>query len=1009
MLMRPVALPGPVVVVPARSLDGVLGRLRRDHPGLPDCVEDLTEDFRERAEVPAVLAARDGRGGGRELLLYGRGFLAVLVPDAGTGTGPGSSTGTGAGARAGTGRCYRMRTVRPLRFKDHHRLAQGCLLLGPTGWSSRCTAGALPEGADTHWEVLTAQWELLRKEVAHGRGASEPGARERRLLDELDRAVDKEFAIQREQARAVPPLPYRAVVPAAGRRLTSRSVHTFDLHGRRTPGLEEVVQVRGLPELRGQVVSVDDAAARVTVAFDRAVDWRHLPRQGELERVANRTAHTRRTDALAALRDGTARNPLLLPVLAGTRPPRAGRVHGTPVERLDDWQRAAFATALATRDLSVVVGPPGTGKTRVVTEVVRAVVREGGRSARVLVTAHSNAAVDNVLSRLPEDLVVVRVGHEDRVSDAARPLLLQTRATALRQGVLDRVGVRLRSHDGGGRAADWVKALEDALDRLAAAVGRQETARAALRQAVRSVAGPAQDRVDRLAARLGRARRRQARLARRRTGLRHRRDRWRAAGHHPVTGLPRRLLLWCCASLLARAEAALSAQDGVTARAEQVRREAETALDAATRDHPAVRREHALLREAARECRETREAAFEAALHCRRLLAPVAEGPPLTEPSREGPEPPDDRPLAAFADWARQAAPLLAARRELLSQWHDDVSAATDQLQAELIRYAHVVGATSTGSAGPALLTGVEFDLAVVDEAGQITTADALVPLVRARRAVLVGDHRQLPPFRDEEVLRWARDHAGQEAAELIGRSVLELAQERLPEHAVARLWEQRRMPREVADFCSRAFYGGRLVTPAGRRAVPSRLFRSPLVLVDTSDLPVGDRAESRPPRSAVDGTRGFVNTAEAELLAGLAEHCAEHDEEWAVIVPYRAQAALVRSLLALPAAGRGDVATVDSFQGGERDVVLYGFTRSNPEGAVGFLDELRRANVAFTRARRQLVLVGDLATLTRARDTAFRALARDLHRHVAEQGQILPYRELRTLLRQRRDRGAGR
>ena len=1009
MLMRPVDLPGPLVVVPAHSLDGVLSRLRRDHPGLPDSVEGLTADFSERGEIPAVLAAREGHGEEPGLLLYGRGFLALLVPD--------GSAGTGTAAR-----CYRMRTVRPLRFKDHHRLAQGCLLLRPAGWSARYTTAALPDGADTHWDVLTAQWELLRKEVAHGKRdsrpgerasghgkrTSAPGEREQGLLRELDRVVDKEFAIQREQARAMPPFPYRAVVPAADRRLTSRSVHTFALHGRRTPAAEEVLQVRGQRDLRGQVVSVDDATARVTLAFDRAVDWRHLPKQGELERVANRTAHTRRTDALAALRDGTARNPLLLPVLAGTRPPRAGQARATPVERLDEGQRAAFTTAVATQDLSVVVGPPGTGKTRVVTEVVRAVAREGGHSGRVLVTAHSNAAVDNVLSRLPEDLLVIRVGHEGRVSDAARPYLLQTRVTALRQGILDRVEARLRTHDG-GRAADWVKALDDALDRLACAVEKREAARAALRSAVRSVAGPAQRRVDRLAARLRRARRRQARLSRRHAFLRRHRDRCPASRRHPVAGLPRRVLLRCRELLLTRTAAAASAQDGVTARADLAWREAEAALDAATRENPAVRREYAALRKAGRECHELREAAFEAAGHCRRLLAPVAEGPSLPEPTYEGPEPPDDRPLAAFAGWARQAAPLLTARRELLSQWRDDVSAATDQLHAELIRYAHVVGATTTGSAGPALLTGVEFDLAVVDEAGQITTADALVPLVRARRGVLVGDHRQLPPFRDEEVLRWARAHAGREAAELIGTSVLELAQERLPQHAVARLWEQRRMPREVADFCSQAFYDGRLITSAGRRTLPSGLFRSPFVLVDTSALPLGDRAESKPPRPAADGARGFVNTTEAELLADLAQHYAERDEEWAVIVPYRAQAALVRSLLAFPAAGGGDVATVDSFQGGERDVVLYGFTRSNPKGAVGFLDELRRANVAFTRARRQLVLVGDLATLTQAQDPAFRDLARALRAHVDEQGQIVPYDELSARLQQGRVRGAGR
>ncbi|MFE6333526.1 DEAD/DEAH box helicase [Streptomyces sp. NPDC057798] len=976
MLTRTVALPGPVVVVPTDSADGDLSRLHRAHSRMPGCVEDLTAEFRARGEVPAVFDVHRGKRG---LLLYGRGMLAVLVPDMGTGAGP--------------ARCYRMTTVRTLCFKDHHTLARGCLLLKPADWTVRYTPGGVPDGAETHWEALTEEWELLRKDMAGGKSASGPGRRERRLLGELQRVVDKEFEIQRGQVRATAPYVYRAVRPAAERRLSSRSVYVFALHGREAPGQDEVVQVRGRSGLRGQVVAVGPQT-HVTVAFDRAVDWALLPQQGELERVANGTAHTRRTAALADLREGTARNPHLLSVLAGTRDPRTGRARGNAVERLDDWQLAAFSTALATEDLSVVIGPPGTGKTRVITEVVRAVAREGGRSGRVLVTAHSNQAVDNVLSRLGDDLLVVRVGHEGRVSEAALPYLLHTRATALRQGILDRVGTRLGQHDD-GRATQWVKALDDALDRLESAVQAQAAARVARRAAVRAVAGPEQSRVDRLEARLRRARRRQVRAALRHAALVDRRERWRAADRRTVPG---RLRQWWSARLLTRAATALETRQGVTARADLAWREAQEALEAATRDHPQVQAAHEALRDAARECGELRLTAVDRAWHCRRRLAPVGEGPPLPEPGQEGAELPDDGQLAAFAAWARQAAPLLKARRELLSQWHADVSEATDQLQAELIRYAHVVGATSTGSAGPALLTGVEFDLAVVDEAGQITTADALVPLVRARRGVLVGDDRQLPPFQDEEVMRWARDQAEPDAARLIGRSVLELARERLPGHAVACLWEQRRMPREVADFCSRVFYDGRLITPAGRRPVNSRLFRSPFVLVDTSDLPPGDRAESRPPRTA-DGARGYLNTAEAALLADLAQHYAEHEEEWAVIVPYRAQAALVRSRLAPPAAGGGDVATVDSFQGGERDVVLYGFTRSNPGGNVGFLDELRRANVAFTRARRQLVLVGDLNTLTRATDPEFRDLARALREHVDTQGQILRCRDLRALL----------
>ncbi|MGW5640546.1 AAA domain-containing protein, partial [Streptomyces sp. NPDC003832] len=570
MLTRTVALPGPLVVLPTDSAEGEISRLHRTRPRLPGCVEDLMAEFGAHAEVSAVLNEHRGRRG---LVLYGRDVVAVLVPDAGTGTAP--------------ARCYRMVTVRLLGVKDRHTLDQGCLLLRPTAWTTRYAPGAVPDGSESHWETLTGQWELLRKDMAGAKGGSEPGRREGRLLDDLHRVVDKELEIQRDRARAVGPYAYRAAHPAAERRLTGRSVYTFALRGRQAPGPDEVVQVRGEPGLRGTVVAVDPQE-HVTVAFDRVVDWAQLPQQGELERVANGTAHTRRTEALAALRDGTARNPRLLSVLAGTRSPRTNRTRGNPPEGLDDWQRAAFSTALATEDLSVVIGPPGTGKTRVITEVVRAVTREGGRSGRVLVTAHSNAAVDNVLGRLGEDLLIVRVGHEGRVSEEARPYLLHTRAAALRQGILDRVGNRLRHHDG-GRAAQWTRALDDALDRLESAMRAEEAARAARRTAIRAVDRPAQRRVDRLEARLTKARARQERVARRHAARAERLDRWRSAERRTPAG---RLRLWWWARLLTRATAVSEARRAATAHAELAWREAEEALGGQHGGHHHQQRRH---------------------------------------------------------------------------------------------------------------------------------------------------------------------------------------------------------------------------------------------------------------------------------------------------------------------------------------------------------------------------------------------------------------------------------
>lgn len=320
----------------------------------------------------------------------------------------------------------------------------------------------------------------------------------------------------------------------------------------------------------------------------------------------------------------------------------------------------------------------------------------------------------------------------------------------------------------------------------------------------------------------------------------------------------------------------------------------------------------------------------------------------------------------------------------------------------ELVRYAQVVGATCIGAASRPELSGVEFDLGIVDEAGQIGVADTLVPLTRVRRGVLVGDDRQLPPFRDPEVDQWAQGIGNPELVRLMSQSALERLRAGLPSSHVVQLTRQRRMPAEIADFISAAFYRGELLTEKDHRHTDP-LFSSPMAFVDTAALPDRERRESGGHRAEGRGRKGPFNTCEARLLARLAAFYHRRGCEWVVIVPYLAQRLeVVRHLTPLIGDSQladASVGSVDSYQGGECDVVLYGFTRSNPEGRIGFLKELRRANVAFTRAKSQLVLTGDLSTLIRANDPGFRTLMDDLHRHLLDRGDLRDYRDVMASL----------
>jgi superfamily I DNA and/or RNA helicase len=125
----------------------------------------------------------------------------------------------------------------------------------------------------------------------------------------------------------------------------------------------------------------------------------------------------------------------------------------------------------------------------------------------------------------------------------------------------------------------------------------------------------------------------------------------------------------------------------------------------------------------------------------------------------------------------------------------------------------------------------VEVDIAIVDEAGQIAMANALVPLVRARRAVLVGDHMQLPPFLDSEVDAWGKQAGEPLLRDLLAKSALELLVDRVPKSNVVMLTRQRRMPATISDFISRTFYADRLRT-AVDRVHNDPMFHRPMTLM---------------------------------------------------------------------------------------------------------------------------------------------------------------------------------
>ena len=315
------------------------------------------------------------------------------------------------------------------------------------------------------------------------------------------------------------------------------------------------------------------------------------------------------------------------------------------------------------------------------------------------------------------------------------------------------------------------------------------------------------------------------------------------------------------------------------------------------------------------------------------------------------------------------------------------------RINAQLFGEARVIASTLVGSANR-LLEGQKFGTLFIDEAAQALEAACWIPIRRVSRVIFAGDHCQLPPT----VKSFAAMKAG------LGKTLMERIVDNHPE-TVTLLKMQYRMNEEIMRFSSDWFYGNQV------ESAPEVKYRSildldiPMTWVDTTPTPNPSRGEGSletptaesasqgdqtplPSGGAGGGFReefvgesfGRINKAEAELTLLVLEQYFQKigkqrilDErlDVGIISPYRAQVQYLRRQLKKreffkPYRSLISVNTVDGFQGQERDIILISLVRANDEGQIGFLRDLRRMNVAITRARMKLIILGDASTMTR-------------------------------------------
>lgn len=650
---------------------------------------------------------------------------------------------------------------------------------------------------------------------------------------------------------------------------------------------EELVGQERLVHLKnGRVTGVVNAVSfnKVTMVLTSG-NPNLLPRRGEISinTLLAQRALTHQTQALdAVVFDRTVskrlKSIILEPRIA--KPPQLVTDIVPTDGDLDKEKREILSRALGVEDLLAIEGPPGTGKTKLISEiVVQWLLQNPGH--RILLSSQTHIALDNVLERisaLDPEMELIRIGHVEntRISDESKKLLLEKRVETWISEV---------RHLADKEMARWAE--ENGVDRATVETGMLVEHLIHILKTKTKLTGTLKE-------------------------LRSERD-----------------------------EAEATSGDYETQVAENDEDTDETTqLDS---EIGAIQRELGTLEEA--EGKVRREMS-EMDAYARELAVSTD--------------------LDDLADWGRHfinSDPVVQECRErlsLLEEWNLRVGRSPD-FNAALLSSAKVIAGTCVGVAGVKGMEEVSYDLCIVDEASKATATEILIPMARSKRWIIVGDPKQLPPFFEDlgEDLRAEFDDREIKAT-LLDR-MLDTSNG-LPVACRAVLRNQYRMIEPIGSLVSACFYNSMLKSPIKTHGLKLELaFPKPVMWYSTHGL-----------EKPAEQKRGqtFCNPTEVEAVRKLLlklQFVAKAQKKVisvAVISGYTAQVELLAKMDSQSAAEWPNLDlscnSVDAFQGRQADVCIYSVVRSNPNGKLGFLKEHPRLNVALSRGKSALLIVGD-------------------------------------------------
>lgn len=631
-----------------------------------------------------------------------------------------------------------------------------------------------------------------------------------------------------------------------------------------------------------EAVVADQLVMRLVSGAPHLVPTAGATIEGNFE--AERQALNRQRNAVEEVRRGECVNIRLLDIICDPKSAAAPEFAGLDASatKLSPDKLQILDAALGVQSVHAVKGPPGTGKTSLIAELISIYLRRNPKK-RILLSSQTHVALDHVIAKLQENNLgddVVRVS-----------------STAVSSAMKVQESVRHLTLD--QKARKWSVLAEERgrnfINRYAAKLGfNSEEVEAAVLG--RSLLG-ARDHLRRLSDDLQKLSDQESLIE------------------------------------TARQE---SIMEGEGANREQVVYETTTLADQRER----LKTE--------RDRTEARIARIEESLRSR-----GGYGQEIA-----------DSDAGTAAEWIQTLDPTSDVGSKLKSlinlqlEWFDRLGDSRC-LHGAVLSDSRVAAGTCIGLASTHAIYQQEYDLCIIDEASKATATETLVPMARSKTWVLVGDPEQLPPFFEDRALG---DVDGETRSDL-EKTMLAIILESAPEANIGQLKQQRRMVKGIGELISQVFYRGELENmreDADRHSAIGRAFPMPVTWISTS---------SKKCRELQNGS-SYTNPAEVRVVVECMRRLssslkgAKENIKVAVISCYSAQVRALKEALEQDEAARRnltlEVNTVDAFQGRDADVCIYSVTRSNDHQNIGFQRERRRLNVALSRARDALIIVGD-------------------------------------------------